>query len=135
MVPQNLYYTKDHEWAEINGDVAIIGITDYAQQSLGEITYVELPAVKKQVKAHDILAVVESSKAASDVYSPLAGAVLEVNNELGAKPELINQDCYKAGWICKIKAAQPASTRLGEVGPDIKNLMNAEKYEQYLKSL
>jgi glycine cleavage system H protein len=125
MIPQNLYYTKDHEWAQINGDTATIGITDYAQQSLGEITFIELPAVKKQVKVHDIAAVVESSKAASDVYSPLAGTVLEVNSELGTKPELINQDCYKAGWICKIKIAQP----------DTKHLMSAAQYDEYLKSL
>jgi glycine cleavage system H protein len=126
MVPQNLYYTKDHEWAQVSGDVATIGITDYAQQSLGEITFVELPAVKKQVKAHDVVAVVESSKAASDVYSPLAGIVLEINNELGTKPELINQDCYKAGWICKIKVSDAAGT---------KNLLNAAQYEEYLKSI
>jgi glycine cleavage system H protein len=126
MVPQNLYYTKDHEWARINGDTAVIGITDYAQQSLGEITFIELPAVKKQVKVHDIVAVVESSKAASDVYSPLAGSVLEVNSELGTKPELINQDCYKTGWICKIKISEPAG---------MKNLLNSVQYEEYLKSL
>ncbi len=125
MVPQNLLFTKDHEWAQIDGDVVTVGITDYAQQSLGEITFVELPAVKKEVKVHDCLAVVESSKAASDIYSPLAGSVLEVNGELAAKPELINQDCYKAGWICKIKLA----------GLDTKHLMNAAQYEQYLKSV
>jgi len=126
MVPLNLYYTKDHEWAQVSGDVATIGITDYAQQSLGEITFVELPAVKKQVKAHDVVAVVESSKAASDVYGPLAGIVLEINNELGTKPELINQDCYKAGWICKIKVSDAAGT---------KNLLNAAQYEEYLKNI
>lgn len=125
MIPQNLYYTKDHEWAEIKGDTATIGITDYAQQSLGEITFVELPAVQKQVQIHDNLAVVESSKAASDVYSPLAGIVLEANSELGAKPEMLNQDCYKAGWICKIKVA----------GADTKHLMTAPQYEEYLKNI
>jgi glycine cleavage system H protein len=126
MVPQNLYYTKDHEWALVENDLATIGITDYAQQSLGEITFVELPAVKREVKAHDCLAVVESSKAASDVYSPLTGTVLEVNNELAAKPELINQDCYKTGWIYKIKMSDAADT---------KNLLNAAQYEEYLKSI
>ncbi len=125
MVPKNFYYTKDHEWAEIKGDTAIIGITDYAQHSLGEITFAELPALKKQLKVHDVVAVVESSKAASDVYSPLAGQVTEINNALGAKPELMNQDCYKAGWICKIKIA----------APDTKHLMNAAQYEEYLKSI
>ena len=126
MIPKNLYYTKDHEWAQINGDTATVGITDYAQHSLGEITFVELPAVKKQLKIHDIVAVVESSKAASDVYSPLAGQVTEVNSELETKPELINQDCYKAGWICKIKIFDLAGT---------KNLLNAAAYEEYLKSI
>jgi glycine cleavage system H protein len=125
MVPKNLLFTKDHEWALISGDTATVGITDYAQHSLGELTFVELPAVKKQVKVHDVVAVVESSKAASDVYSPLAGQVAEVNSELSSKPELINQDCYKAGWICKIKIA----------GPDTKHLMNTAQYEEYLKSI
>jgi glycine cleavage system H protein len=125
MVPQDLYYTKDHEWAEIKGNVATIGITDYAQHSLGEITFIELPALKKQLKVHDIVAVVESSKAASDIYSPVAGEVTEVNDELSAKPEEINQDCYNDGWICKLKVSNP----------DTKNLMNASQYEQYLKTI
>ena len=125
MVPQDLYYTKDHEWAEIKDDVATIGITDYAQHSLGEITFVELPAIKKQLKVHDIIAVVESSKAASDVYSPIAGQVIAVNDELSSKPEEINHDCYNDGWICKLKVTKP----------DMKNLMNASQYEQYLKTI
>ena len=125
MIPENLFYTKDHEWAEIKGDTATIGITDYAQHSLGEITFVELPALKKQLNSHDVAAVVESSKAASDVYSPLAGEVTQVNDELSSKPELINQDCFRAGWICKLKVA----------APDTKNLMNAAQYEEYLKTI
>jgi glycine cleavage system H protein len=125
MTPENLFYTKDHEWAEIKGDTAIIGITDYAQHSLGEITFVELPALKKKLNIHDGLAVIESSKAASDVYSPLAGEVVEVNDQLSSKPELINQDCYKAGWVCKLKVSKP----------DTKHLMNASQYEEYLKSI
>jgi len=125
MTPANLFYTKDHEWAEINGRTATIGITDYAQHSLGEITFVELPAMNKKLNVHDALAVVESSKAASDVYSPLAGEVSAVNEELSSKPELINQDCFKAGWICKLKIASP----------DTKHLMNAAQYEEYLKTI
>jgi glycine cleavage system H protein len=125
MVPKDLLYTKDHEWAEIKDNVATIGITDYAQHSLGEITFVELPAVKKQLKVHDIISVVESSKAASDVYSPVAGHVIAINDELSSKPEEINQDCYNAGWICKLKVTKP----------DTKNLMNAAQYEEYLKSI
>lgn len=126
MVPENLYYTKDHEWAQIEGEVATIGITDYAQQSLGEVTFVELPSAEKQVKVHDTLAAVESSKAASDVYSPLAGEVTDVNDALSSQPELINQDCYKSGWICKIKITQPN---------EAKSLMNAATYEEYLKTI
>jgi glycine cleavage system H protein len=126
MVPKNLLFTKEHEWAQVEGDVATVGITDYAQHSLGEITFIELPAVKKQLKVHDCLAVVESSKAASDVYSPLAGAVLEINGELGTKPELINQDCYKTGWICKIKVSNPA---------DKGKLMTANEYDKYLETI
>jgi glycine cleavage system H protein len=126
MLPQNFYYTKDHEWAAIDGDVATVGITDYAQHSLGEITYIELPAAKKQLKAHDILAVVESSKAASDVYSPLAGAVFAINEELSSQPELVNTDCYNDGWICKIKISNPAA---------VKNLMTAVQYDEYLKKI
>jgi len=125
MVPKELFYTKDHEWAEIKDDVATIGITDYAQHSLGEITFIELPAMNKQFKGHDIIAVVESSKAASDIYSPIAGQVIEVNDELASQPEKINQDSYNDGWICKLKIA----------GPDTKNLMNAEQYEKYLKTI
>ena len=125
MFPENLYYTKDHEWTQVEGDIATVGITDYGQIAMGELTFVELPAVNKQVNVHDTLAVVESSKAASDVYSPIAGMVLEVNGELSAKPELINKDCYKTGWICKLKISQP----------DTKHLMNASQYEAYLKTL
>ena len=125
MAPENTFHTKDHEWVQIKGDTATVGITDYAQHSLGEITFIELPAAKKQLKAHDVIAVVESSKAASDVFSPIAGVVTEVNNQLSSKPELINQDCSNAGWICKLKVANP----------DTKNLMNAAQYEQYLKTI
>jgi glycine cleavage system H protein len=125
MIPENLFYTKEHEWADIQDDTATIGISDYAQHSLGEITFAELPALNKKVNVHDALAVVESSKAASDVYSPLAGEVIETNEELSSKPELINQDCYKSGWICKIKLSNK----------DTKHLMNAAQYEEYLKTI
>jgi glycine cleavage system H protein len=101
MVVEGLYYTKEHEWVKIDGDMAIIGITDHAQEMLGEITYVELPKLDKEVDAGDDLAVVESSKAASDVYAPVAGRVVEVNPELETRPELINEDCYDTGWIIR----------------------------------
>jgi len=126
MVVEGLAYTKEHEWVKIDGDEAIVGITDYAQQMLGEITYVELPEIGKEVQTGDELAVVESSKAASDVYAPLSGKVSEVNGELEEKPELINSDCYKRGWIYKvtIKDKQEAE-----------KLMDSRQYDEYLKGL
>jgi glycine cleavage system H protein len=126
MVPKGLLYTKDHEWAKIEGDIAIVGITDHAQNQLGELTFVELPDVGKEVKQKGELAVVESSKAASDVYSPVAGKVIEVNKALQAKPEIVNDECYGSGWICKIQITDKATT---------KNLMDAAQYEEYLKGL
>ena len=126
MVVKGLLYTQEHEWAKVEGDVATIGITDHAQEHLGELTFVELPDVGKEVKQKGELGVVESSKAASDVYSPVAGKVTEVNTALESKPEVINNDCYGAGWICKIRITDKATTN---------NLMDATQYEEYLKGL
>ena len=126
MIPKGLIYTKDHEWAKIEGDIAIIGITDHAQNQLGELTFVELPDVGKEVKQKGELAVVESSKAASDVYAPVTGKVVEVNKALQTKPETVNDECYGAGWICRMRITDKATT---------KNLMDAEQYEEYLKGL
>ncbi len=126
MVVEGLLYTKDHEWAGIDGETAVVGITDYAQDQLGELTFVEPPEVGKDVQQKGELAVVESSKAASDVYSPVTGKVTEVNSALAERPELINEDCYSAGWICKIRITDTES---------IKNLMDASQYQKYLKGL
>lgn len=126
MVIEGLYYTQEHEWAKIEGDIATIGITTYAQELLGEITFVELPIVDKEVKQKDELGVVESSKAASDIYSPVTGKVTEVNSDLESAPEKINEDCYNAGWICKIQLSDKST---------IDNLMDSKQYEVYLKSL
>jgi glycine cleavage system H protein len=126
MVVKGLLYTQEHEWAKVDGDIATIGITDHAQEHMGELTFVELPDVGKEVKQKGELGVVESSKAASDVYSPVTGKVTEVNTALESKPEVINEDCYGAGWICKIRITDKAS---------IKNLMDATQYEEYLKGL
>ena len=126
MIPKGLLYTKDHEWAKIEGDIAVIGITDHAQNQLGELTFVELPDVGKEVKQKGELAVVESSKAASDVYSPVTGKVIEVNKALQTKPEIVNDECYGTGWICKIRVTDKATTE---------NLMDAAQYEEYLKGL
>ncbi|MEJ2704133.1 MAG: glycine cleavage system protein GcvH [Sedimentisphaerales bacterium] len=126
MVAEGLLYTKDHEWAKIDADVATIGITDYAQQMLGELVFVELPPVGKEYAGHEEMAVVESTKTASDVYSPVAGKVVEVNGDLESQPELVNQDCYKAGWICKLKVTDKKS---------VEGLMDSKQYEDYLKRL
>ena len=106
--------------------MATVGITDYAQEQLGEIVFVELPDVGKQFKSNEELAVVESSKAASDVYAPLTGKVVEVNTSLDTSPELINEDCYGRGWICKLEITDEKS---------LEELMDARQYEEYLKGL
>ena len=126
MVIEGLLYTKDHEWAKIDGDTATIGITDYAQQSLGELTFVELPDVGKEVEQKSEIAVVESSKAASDVYAPVTGKVTKVNSELESAPEKINEDCYNVGWLCTIEITNKST---------IDNLMDSKQYEEYLKGL
>ena len=125
MVLDGLLYTKEHEWVKIETDAAVVGITDYAQQSLGEITFVELPSVGKKIDLGGELAMVESSKAANDVYCPIAGEVTEVNSRLESEPELINNDCFNQGWICKLKVEKP----------DTSGLMNSQQYEEYLKGL
>jgi glycine cleavage system H protein len=126
MVVEGLLYTEDHEWAKIEGQTATVGITDYAQEQLGEITFVELPAVGAQFSQKAEIAAVESSKAANDVYAPLAGKIIEVNSALESEPEKINEDCYGAGWLCKIEITDSNSA---------KNLMDSKQYEQYLKGL
>ncbi len=126
MIKENLLYTEEHEWVRIDGNTAIVGITDHAQQMLGEITYVELPEVGREIEVKDEMAVVESSKAASDVYSPVSGKIAEVNTQLETSPELISNDCYNVGWICKIKVAGAQSNE---------NLMDAKRYAEYLKGL
>lgn len=123
MVIEGLLYTKDHEWARIEGGVATIGITDYAQQMLGELVFVELPAIGKECAGNDELALVESTKAANDIYSPVAGRVIEVNDKLESQPELINQDCYSAGWICRLQMFDTKS---------VESLMDSKQYEEYL---
>ena len=126
MVKEGLFYTKDHEWAKIDGDTATMGITDHAQEQLGEVVFVELPEIGKEIAQKGELAAVESSKAASDVYSPVTGTVTEVNSELESSPEKINEDCYGDGWICTIEITDKNT---------IDNLMDAKQYEAYLNGL
>lgn len=103
MIPDGLHYTKDHEWIRVDGAELVIGITHHAQKALGDLTFVDLPKPGKAYKAHDALAVVESHKAASDVYAPVAGTVAAVNTALATEPERINRDPYGEGWICRLK--------------------------------
>jgi len=117
-VPENLKYTKSHEWVRLEGDTATIGITDYAQSELGDIVFVELPPVGKSVNAGDSLGTVESVKTVSDIYAPISGAVVEVNGDLGKNSELLNSDPYGQGWVVKIRANDNGN-----------ELMDAAKYK------
>ncbi len=123
MGTKNVFYTKDHEWLKVEGNEATVGITDHAQQALGDITFVDLPKIGKVVNAHDSLLVVESVKAASDVYAPVSGTVCAVNEKLVSAPELINQSALGEGWLCK----------LNPFAPDVKDLMTEEQYTAFLQ--
>ena len=125
MVAENRKYAKSHEWVLIEGEIAIVGISDHAQDALGDITFVELPEVDDEVTQGDDCAVVESVKAASDLYAPLSGTICEVNEELEDAPELINEDCYEKGWIFKISGFDKA---------ELENLLDADSYSQQLAS-
>ena len=117
-------YTKDHEWISLKGEVARIGITDYAQQSLGDIVFIELPEIGKLVQAGDQVGVIESVKAASEIYSPVSGEIIEVNNELQNSPQIINEDPENAGWYMKIKLNN---------ADELKKLMNLNEYKEIIK--
>lgn len=120
-VVEGLKYSREHEWVKVEGNRAIIGITDYAQDSLGDIVFIDLPEVGREIKAGDAVAAVESVKAASDVYSPVSGTVVEVNQALEASPELINQDPYE-NWILVLEMSDPG---------ELDALMDAEGYERF----
>ena len=108
MYPQDLRYTKDHEWIRVQGDRGTVGITDYAQKQLGDVVFLELPEVGRKVAAGEQFGTVESVKAVSELYAPVAGEVVEVNTALTAKPETINKDPYGAAWMIVLKIADPA---------------------------
>ncbi len=116
-VPNNLKYAKTHEWVRLEGDTAVVGITDHAQQELTDIVYVELPEVGARVEAGQECAVVESVKAASDIYAPVSGDVVAVNEELSHAPELVNEDPYGKGWMFKIKLSDAGELN-DLLGPD-----------------
>ncbi len=126
-VPAELKYVKSHEWIRVEADGTVtIGITDHAQAALGDLVFVEVPAVGRKLSANESCAVVESVKAASDVYAPVAGEVVAANEALGSSPEILNSDPYGAGWMWKIKPANAA---------DVNALLDAAGYEDYLKTL
>jgi len=111
-IPADLKYTKDHEWVRIDGDTATFGITDHAQEALGDIVFVELPEIGRTVDAGEAYAVVESVKAVSDVFAPVAGEIIAVNEALESEPEKVNTDPYGSGWIAKINIADGTSSEL-----------------------
>ena len=119
----NMYYTKEHEWVKIDGNIATVGISDYAAHQLGDITFVELPKLGKAVKQFDVLCAIESVKAASDIYAPVSGDVVAVNEELGSTPELLNQDPYGKGWLFKVKMSDPG---------EFNDLLNADDYAHHI---
>ena len=106
-IPDNLLYTADHEWIRDEGETCVIGITDHAQDSLGDVTFVELPQVGEQFDAKAVFGVVESVKAASDLYMPVAGEVLEINEELNDSPESVNNNPYESGWMIRVRPTHP----------------------------
>ncbi|HUI07945.1 MAG TPA: glycine cleavage system protein GcvH [Verrucomicrobiae bacterium] len=106
-IPKNLKYAKSHEWVRVEGNVAVVGITDHAQHEMTDVVYVETPTVDSRVEAGKECAVVESVKAASDIYAPVSGDVIAVNEELSGAPELLNEDPYGNGWIFKVKMSDP----------------------------
>ena len=118
--PSNLRYTKDHEWVSLDGDIATVGITDFAQRELGDIVYVEVETVGKSMQAGEVFGTVEAVKTVSDLFLPVSGTILELNAELAGAPELVNNDPYGKGWMVKIKMNNPA---------DNNALMDAKAYE------
>lgn len=126
MYPDDFYYTNDHEWLKIDGDKATVGITEFAQKQLGDVVYVELPQSGAQLEFHQSFGVIESVKAVSDIYSPISGEVVEINEELNASPELVNEDPHDKGWIIRMKVKDEG---------ELDKLMSASDYEKFLEGL
>lgn len=122
-IPSDRQYAKSHEWIQRDGDEVIIGITDHAQESLGDLVFVELPEVGETVAVDDACAVVESVKAASDIYAPISGEIVAVNEQLDGAPELINEDPYGEGWLLKLSIADEA---------DLEALLNDDEYQTFI---
>lgn len=122
-IPSGLKYSKEHEWVVTEGSVATIGITDHAQDQLGEIVYIELPAVGEKISKDDPFGVVESVKAVSDIYAPISGTIVEVNEDLPESPEIVNEDPYGDGWLVKVKFSDTT---------DFDDLLDNEEYEELI---
>lgn len=125
-VKEGYYYTKEHEWVLINGNIAKVGITDYAQHKLGDVTFVDKPQIGKIVKQFEVLTGIESVKAASDIFAPVSGKVIAFNSALENSPELVNKSPYEDGYIVEIEISDAS---------EVKNLMNAQDYKKYLEGL
>ncbi len=125
-IPAKLKYTKKHEWVRVEGDSAVIGITDYAQGALGDIVFVELPQTGKEVKQFGELAMIESIKSASDIFAPVAGTVCGTNEALDNAPELINAEPYGQGWICRLEGIDPT---------ELDGLMGAQEYAKFVEEI
>jgi glycine cleavage system H protein len=126
MNPEDLLYSSEHEWVRRKGDRVVLGITDYAQQALGDIVYLEVPDEGTQVVADEAFAEVESVKAVSDIYSPVTGEIVKVNQKVIDSPEIIHEDPYGKGWIVVIEMSDPT---------ELDNLMTAEEYEEFIREL
>ena len=124
-IPENLRYSKDHEWVQVDGDVATIGITDYAQHSLGDVVYIDMPRVGDKLSPHESFGSVESVKAVSEIFTPVAGEIVEVNDGLNDTPEAVNNDPYSAGWMVKVKMANPLEADA---------MLSSIEYEEYLSA-
>ncbi len=124
-IPEELKYSKDHEWVKVDGDVATVGITDYAQDSLGDVVYVELPNEGENFKSHDAFGSVESVKAVSEIFTPIAGEIVETNEGLNDAPEVVNDDPYGDAWLVKIKMDNSG---------ELDELLSSEEYGEFLKS-
>jgi glycine cleavage system H protein len=122
MYPSDYLYTRDHEWIRVEDDLCVLGITDFAQQELGEVVFVEMPEVGQVFDAHDELGTIESVKAVAEVFTPVAGEVVEINEALADDPELINDDPHGEGWLVKIRFSS---------ADDLKDLLDAEAYEEF----
>jgi len=124
-IPEDLRYSKDHEWIRVDGDVATIGITDYAQHSLGDVVYIDMPRVGDKFGTHEAFGSVESVKAVSEIFTPVGGEVSEVNDGVNDTPEAVNNDPYNAGWMVKVRM---------ENAGEADALMSAAEYEEYLEA-